>query len=161
MTFDKTVLIISRGGFTMDSLGRRKTIMIGATINLVGAVLQSAAQNLAMVLVGRILAGWAVGLMSMSVPIYQSECAHPKTRGKHDAYMSEDPDAKSIRSHCRSCAADDWCGFHRVDMGWLWRLQGSRQLTLFVALPTRIPMCSMYGYYLRNSLLPRVATLSC
>ncbi|KAF1850597.1 MFS sugar transporter-like protein [Cucurbitaria berberidis CBS 394.84] len=69
------------GGFTMDSLGRRKTIFIGATINLVGAILQCAAQDLAMVLVGRIMAGWAVGLLSMSVPIYQSECAHPKTRG--------------------------------------------------------------------------------
>lgn len=68
----------------MDSLGRRKTIMIGALINLVGAVLQASAQDLAMVLVGRILAGWAVGLMSMSVPIYQSECAHPKTRGTYD-----------------------------------------------------------------------------
>jgi MFS family permease len=66
----------------MDSLGRRKTIMIGATINLIGAVLQCAAQDLPMILVGRILAGWAVGLLSMSVPIYQSECAHPKTRGE-------------------------------------------------------------------------------
>ncbi|KAJ4357025.1 hypothetical protein N0V95_002831 [Ascochyta clinopodiicola] len=69
------------GGFTMDSLGRRKTIMVGAMINLVGAILQSSAQNLAMILVGRIMAGWAVGVLSMSVPIYQSECAHPKTRG--------------------------------------------------------------------------------
>jgi predicted MFS family arabinose efflux permease len=57
--------------------------MIGALINLVGAVLQCAAQDLAMILVGRILAGWAVGLMSMSVPIYQTECAHPKTRGQY------------------------------------------------------------------------------
>jgi MFS family permease len=65
----------------MDSLGRRKTIILGAMINLVGAILQCAAQNLAMVLVGRIFAGWAVGVLSMSVPIYQSECAHPKTRG--------------------------------------------------------------------------------
>ncbi|KAF2622308.1 sugar carrier protein A [Macroventuria anomochaeta] len=69
------------GGFTMDSLGRRKTIMIGAIINLIGAILQSAAQHLGMILVGRIMAGWAVGVLSMSVPIYQSECAHPKTRG--------------------------------------------------------------------------------
>lgn len=65
----------------MDSLGRRKTVMIGAFINLVGAVLQAAAQHLGMILVGRIMAGWAVGVLSMSVPIYQSECAHPKTRG--------------------------------------------------------------------------------
>jgi predicted MFS family arabinose efflux permease len=68
----------------MDSLGRRKTIMLGAFINLVGAILQSAAQNLAMVLVGRIMAGWAVGVLSMSVPIYQAECSHPKTRGMTD-----------------------------------------------------------------------------
>lgn len=34
-----------------------------------------------MILLGRILAGWAVGLLSMSVPVYQTECAHPKMRG--------------------------------------------------------------------------------
>lgn len=67
----------------MDRLhfGRRWTVLIGAAINLLGAALQTGAQNLAMILVGRILAGWAVGVMSMSVPIYQSECAHPKIRG--------------------------------------------------------------------------------
>jgi sugar porter (SP) family MFS transporter len=65
----------------MDRLGRRMTIQIGAFIALVGAALQAAAQNLAMILVGRILAGWAVGLLSMSVPVYQTECADPKIRG--------------------------------------------------------------------------------
>jgi MFS family permease len=69
------------GGFTMDRFGRKMTIFIGALICLVGATLQAAAVNLAMVLVGRILAGWAVGLLSMAVPVYQSECAHPKMRG--------------------------------------------------------------------------------
>lgn len=69
------------GGLTMDRFGRRKTILIGALIALVGAILQSAAQNLAMILVGRIVAGWAVGLLSMSVPVYQAECAHPRIRG--------------------------------------------------------------------------------
>ena len=68
------------GGLTMDRFGRRATVQIGAFICLIGAILQSAAQNLAMILVGRIFAGWAVGLMSMSVPVYQSECAHPKIR---------------------------------------------------------------------------------
>jgi len=72
----------------MDSLGRRKTIMIGAIINLIGAILQCAAQDLAMILVGRIFAGWAVGLLSMSVPIYQTECAHPKTRGSSSQTQS-------------------------------------------------------------------------
>jgi len=34
-----------------------------------------------MILVGRILTGWAVGLLSMAVPVYNSECADPKIRG--------------------------------------------------------------------------------
>ncbi|KAF2433618.1 putative MFS sugar transporter [Tothia fuscella] len=69
------------GGLIMDKIGRRWTIQTGAIICLVGAILQAAARNLSMMLVGRIATGWAVGLMSMSVPIYQSECAHPNVRG--------------------------------------------------------------------------------
>ena len=57
------------GGLTMDRFGRKPTIQIGAIICLLGAVLQSAARNLGMILVGRIFAGWAVGLMSMSIPV--------------------------------------------------------------------------------------------
>ncbi|KAL3479200.1 general substrate transporter [Aspergillus californicus] len=70
-----------QGGLTMDRFGRKFTIQMGACICMVGAILQSAATNLGMILAGRILAGWAVGLMSMSVPVYQSECAHPRNRG--------------------------------------------------------------------------------
>lgn len=65
----------------MDRFGRKKTVQIGAAIATVGGILQCAAVNLAMILVGRIISGWAVGLMSMSVPVYQAECAHPKMRG--------------------------------------------------------------------------------
>jgi MFS family permease len=41
----------------MDRFGRKITILMGALICLVGAILQTAAQNLAMILVGRILTG--------------------------------------------------------------------------------------------------------
>ena len=65
----------------MDRFGRKFTIQMGAFICMIGAILQSSARNLAMILVGRILAGWAVGLMSMSVPVYQAEVANPRSRG--------------------------------------------------------------------------------
>ncbi|KKY26780.1 putative mfs sugar [Diplodia seriata] len=55
------------GGLTMDRFGRKGTIIIGATVACVGAILQCAAMHLAMMLVGRILAGWAVGILSMSL----------------------------------------------------------------------------------------------
>lgn len=71
----------SQGGFTMDRFGRKRTIQIGAAIATIGGILQCSAMNLAMILVGRIISGWAVGLMSMSVPVYQAECAHPNIRG--------------------------------------------------------------------------------
>jgi MFS family permease len=69
------------GGEIMDRIGRKPTVQMGAVICLVGAILQAAATNLGMMLVGRIIARLAVGLMSMSVPVYQSECASPEVRG--------------------------------------------------------------------------------
>ncbi|KAH8427191.1 sugar porter family MFS transporter [Aspergillus melleus] len=68
-------------GLTIDRFGRKATIQLGALLATIGAILQCAAMQLAMILVGRIVAGWAVGTLSMSVPVYQAECAHPKTRG--------------------------------------------------------------------------------
>lgn len=70
-----------QGGLTMDRFGRKRTIQLGALVATLGAILQCAARNLAMILAGRIVAGWAIGLLSMSVPVYQAECAHPRTRG--------------------------------------------------------------------------------
>ncbi|KAM5346642.1 hypothetical protein ACJ41O_009647 [Fusarium nematophilum] len=69
------------GGVIMDRFGRKMTIGIGAAICTVGGIFQAAAYHLAMMLIGRIIAGFAVGLLSMSVPVYQSECANPKIRG--------------------------------------------------------------------------------
>ncbi|KAM0439861.1 hypothetical protein ACHAPT_000958 [Fusarium lateritium] len=69
------------GGVIMDKYGRKMTIGIGALICTVGGILQAAAYHLAMMLIGRIIAGFAIGLLSMSVPVYQSECASPKNRG--------------------------------------------------------------------------------
>ena len=66
------------GGLTMDRFGRKKTVQIGGLIAAVGGILQCASYNLAMMLVGRIISGWAIGLMSMSIPVYQAECANRK-----------------------------------------------------------------------------------
>jgi MFS family permease len=64
----------------MDRFGRKITILMGTLIYLVAALLRCTAQNLAMILISRILTGWAVGLLSMAVPAYNYECADPKTR---------------------------------------------------------------------------------
>ncbi|KAI5286130.1 hypothetical protein KEM54_000035, partial [Ascosphaera aggregata] len=68
-------------GTLSDIFGRKYTIQIGATIATVGAILQAAAVQLSMLLVGRIISGLAIGVLSMVIPVYQTECAHPDNRG--------------------------------------------------------------------------------
>lgn len=49
------------GGWACDYLGRKKTLLIGAPIAIVGGAFQGGAAHIAMFLVGRLLGGFAVG----------------------------------------------------------------------------------------------------
>jgi MFS family permease len=64
-----------------DYLGRKKTIMLGALIFIVGGSLQTAAQSLDYLYAGRAIAGLGVGFLVMIIPLYQAELAHPSIRG--------------------------------------------------------------------------------
>lgn len=69
-------------GVLSDRLGRKETILIAAICWVVGSTLMCAAQNLGMLIVGRIINGLAVGGASMVVPVYQSEIAPRNIRGR-------------------------------------------------------------------------------
>lgn len=62
-------------------LGRRTSMLIGGATFLVGAALNGAAVNVAMLIIGRILLGIGVGFANQSIPLYLSEMAPPKLRG--------------------------------------------------------------------------------
>ncbi|ORZ23566.1 general substrate transporter [Absidia repens] len=64
-----------------DILGRKVTIRVGAIILIIGAVLQTAMSNLAMAIVSRIVTGVGNGMITATVPVYQSEIAPPQSRG--------------------------------------------------------------------------------
>ncbi|KAK9134374.1 hypothetical protein Syun_013704 [Stephania yunnanensis] len=61
--------------------GRRLSMLLGGFIFILGAALNGAAQDLAMLILGRILLGVGVGFASQSVPLYLSEIAPYKYRG--------------------------------------------------------------------------------
>ncbi|KAF8024678.1 hypothetical protein BT93_F1759 [Corymbia citriodora subsp. variegata] len=63
------------------NLGRRWSMLLGGTIFLCGALMNAAAQNILMLIVGRILLGVGVGFATQSVPLYVSEMAPYKHRG--------------------------------------------------------------------------------
>ncbi|SAM02657.1 hypothetical protein [Absidia glauca] len=64
-----------------DWLGRRQTIRVGAVILIAGAVLQTAMIDLPMAIVSRIITGVGNGMITATVPVYQSEVAPPSSRG--------------------------------------------------------------------------------
>lgn len=63
-----------------DRYGRRAAIFIGSLLACLGGALQGGANSVATVIVGRVIAGLAVGQLSATIPNYCSEIAHPKIR---------------------------------------------------------------------------------
>jgi MFS family permease len=65
-----------------DKLGRRRCILTGCCILIVGAILQTAAYSLAPMIVGRVVAGVGNGMNTIACPVLQSETARAHERGK-------------------------------------------------------------------------------
>ncbi|GAB2210663.1 hypothetical protein Droror1_Dr00015941 [Drosera rotundifolia] len=61
--------------------GRKISIITGGISFLIGATLNASAQDLAMLLIGRIMLGFGIGFGNQAVPLYLSEMAPSKIRG--------------------------------------------------------------------------------
>ncbi|KAJ7472655.1 general substrate transporter [Mycena latifolia] len=68
-------------GSLATRVGRKRTIQIGALVAMLGCSLQTGARNVSYLIVGRLIAGLAIGCLSMVVPLYQSEISPPAMRG--------------------------------------------------------------------------------
>ncbi|KAJ6561696.1 general substrate transporter [Mycena capillaripes] len=68
-------------GSLATRLGRKRTIQLGALVAVLGCSLQTGARNVSYLIVGRLIAGLAIGCLSMVVPLYQSEISPPEIRG--------------------------------------------------------------------------------
>ncbi|XP_048368812.1 solute carrier family 2, facilitated glucose transporter member 8 [Sphaerodactylus townsendi] len=69
------------GGYMVDKVGRKLSLMLCALPYVIGFTIIIAAQNIWMLHVGRLLNGLASGVTSLVVPVYISEVAHSKVRG--------------------------------------------------------------------------------
>lgn len=67
--------------YTTRRLGRRPTMLIAGVFFVAGVVLNAAAQDLAMLIIGRILLGCGVGFANQAVPLFLSEIAPTRIRG--------------------------------------------------------------------------------
>lgn len=65
-----------------EKIGRRSTILFGSLFNTIGAVLQIASFHLPMLIIGRIINGFGMGITSSTCPVYQAESTKAKYRGR-------------------------------------------------------------------------------
>ncbi|CZR50422.1 probable monosaccharide transporter [Phialocephala subalpina] len=68
-------------GDLSDWFGRRTTIITGCGVFAIGVALQIASSTVALLAVGRIIAGFGVGFVSAIIILYMSEIAPRKVRG--------------------------------------------------------------------------------
>ncbi|KAA1475741.1 general substrate transporter [Dentipellis sp. KUC8613] len=68
-------------GIIGDRLGRIKTMIIGGVWVLIGAALQSSAQNLGWMLAARVINGIGTGFLNAIVPVWSAEVASHTSRG--------------------------------------------------------------------------------
>ncbi|KAG0568535.1 hypothetical protein KC19_6G026600 [Ceratodon purpureus] len=61
--------------------GRKRSMLFGGITFFIGGILNGAAQNIAMLIIGRILLGVGVGCATQTVPMYLSEMAPSQWRG--------------------------------------------------------------------------------
>jgi sugar porter (SP) family MFS transporter len=69
------------GGAVADRIGRRKTLVWGAILFILGSILAPLSPNVYVLFVARALLGIAVGFTSVTAPVYVSELAPPQSRG--------------------------------------------------------------------------------
>jgi sugar porter (SP) family MFS transporter len=98
-----------------DVIGRKKTILYGAMIFVVGGATQTFATGMPMMMLGRVIAGLGVGALTTIVPVYQSEISPPHNRGKLACIEF----SGNIFGYMVSVWVDYGCSY--IESDWSWR----------------------------------------
>ncbi|CAI4212812.1 unnamed protein product [Parascedosporium putredinis] len=69
-------------GYTSDKFGRRKAIAFGCIWGAIGGALMAGAAHVAMLIIGRLLVGFAVGTITGVAPVFGAEIARTEERGR-------------------------------------------------------------------------------
>ncbi|KAF8694989.1 hypothetical protein AX14_001926, partial [Amanita brunnescens Koide BX004] len=97
-----------------DMVGRKGTLFTGAVIFTVGGGIQTFSSGFYSMIIGRIVSGFGVGLLSTIVPIYQSEISPPSHRGALACVEF----TGNIVGYAFSVWTDYFCSFIDSDLSW-------------------------------------------
>ncbi|XP_015888004.2 sugar transport protein 13-like [Ziziphus jujuba] len=102
--------------YTTRKLGRRLTMVLAGLFFISGAILNAAAVNFAMLVIGRILLGCGVGFGNQAVPVFLSEIAPTRIRGALNILFQLNVTIGIL------CANLINYGTSKIEGGWGWRL---------------------------------------
>ncbi|GKV17541.1 hypothetical protein SLEP1_g28032 [Rubroshorea leprosula] len=123
--------------------GRKPSILVGGVAFLTGSALQGAASNLYMLIFGRVLLGVGLGFTNQSIPLYISEMALPRHRGKTNVFFALGAVVGSLVANITNF------GTEKINGGWGWRLSLS-----MTAVPAAILiLCTLFLPETPNSLI--------
>ncbi|OIW11171.1 hypothetical protein TanjilG_22978 [Lupinus angustifolius] len=102
--------------YTTRNLGRRLTMLIAGIFFILGVIFNAAAQNLAMLIVGRLLLGCGVGFANQAVPVFLSEIAPSRIRGALNILFQLNITIGILFANLVNY------GTNKIKGGWGWRL---------------------------------------
>jgi MFS transporter, SP family, galactose:H+ symporter len=70
------------GGYAADLFGRKRALLVAAALFIIGALVQSFAPNVPILVAGRLVAGFGVGVAAVAAPLYAAELAPAAQRGR-------------------------------------------------------------------------------
>ncbi|KAI8644920.1 general substrate transporter [Parasitella parasitica] len=65
-----------------DTVGRKRFLFIASIIHTIGTITQCAGRSFVAFLIGKLIAGFSLGMFSVMCPLYQSEISLPEHRGR-------------------------------------------------------------------------------
>src|SRR5271170_7527436 len=70
------------GGYVADHFGRKRALFAAAALFVVGAAIEAVAPDVPILVVGRLVAGFGVGVAAVAAPLYAAELAPAAQRGR-------------------------------------------------------------------------------
>ncbi|KAG6901503.1 hypothetical protein C0995_011053 [Termitomyces sp. Mi166 len=97
-----------------DIIGRKGTLFLGSLVFTLGGTFQTFSAGFTSMVVGRIVSGFGVGLLSTIVPIYQSEISPPTHRGA----LACAEFTGNVFGYAFSVWTDYFCSFFNSNTSW-------------------------------------------
>ncbi|KAK9383292.1 general substrate transporter [Kockiozyma suomiensis] len=104
-------LMVGRVG---DIIGRRRTIFYGSIVFVIGGGFQTFSIGMNTMILGRIISGFGVGMLSTIVPVYQSEISPADHRGRLACIEF----TGNVVGYAASVWVDYLCSFIESNLSW-------------------------------------------